>query len=139
MSAEDIMVNFKKAYPNDTIVAYKFKSGGRGSFSGEKLLNVTLNDGYTLRIYKLRKSSGAHVNADEIKVKAFPFVYESRNMIDTAQRRDILNNKLTSMFPNHNVTVFIFNDSNWSRQSNNTKGITYFEKGYGSEVDVILS
>jgi hypothetical protein len=133
------LARFKKLYPDDTIVVYKFKSGGASSYSGQKLLDVDASDGYTLRVYKFAKSSGSYMSSDDIKVKAFPFVYEIRGVTSGEERRDILEEKLTNMFPNHNVTVLIFNDSNWSRQSSNTKGNTYFEKSYGSEVDIVLS
>jgi hypothetical protein len=139
MTANDIKANFMRAYPTDSIVVYKFKSGGFGSYNGEKLLDVTLDNGYNLRIYKLLKSSGAHMNTEEIKAKALPFIYESRNMIDDGQRHTILQNKFKTMFPNHYVNVFIFNGSDWARQSNNTKGSIYFEKDYDSEVDVVLN
>ena len=139
MDAESIIANFKRAYPNDSIVAYEFKSGGAGSFSGEQLLDISLNNGSFLKVFKLSKSSGVSMDSDQIKVKAFPFVYETTHITDGARRRDILKNKLGAMFPNHNVNVFIFNDSNWSRNNINTKGSTYFEKSYGSEVDVVLT
>ena len=79
------------------------------------------------------------MSSDEIKVRAFPFVYESRNVTDGKQRREFLKQKLTAMFPNHYVNLFTFNDGYWSRYSNSTKGTTYFADSYGSEVDVVLS
>lgn len=139
MDVKSIMENFKRAYPSDTIVAYKHKKGGAGKYCGHKLLEVTLNDGFNLKIFKLTKSSGAWMSSDEIKVRTFPFVYESRNVTDGKQRREFLNQKFTAMFPNHCVNLFTFNDGYWSRYSNSTKGSTYFKDGYGSEVDVVLS
>ena len=138
MNIDDIVASFQKAYPDDTILFYKFKSGGASSYYGERLLKVKLDDGYFLQIIKLLKSSGELMNSDDIKTKAFPFVYESKNEINDIQRRDTLREKLKNMFPKHYVNVFIFNDSDWSRYGNNTKGGTYFTKEYGSEIDVVL-
>ena len=138
MSATDIVDAFKKAFPDDTILAHTFKSGGASSFTGEKLVDVQLKSEEWLRIFKLSRSSASYLSGDEIKVKVFPFVYDTKNINDSERRRDILKDKLKILFPQHNVNLFIFNGSCWSRSSNNTKGIAFFEKEYGSEVDIVL-
>ena len=79
------------------------------------------------------------MSSDDIKAKAFRFIDETKGVTSGGERRDILVKQLTNIFPNHNFNVFIFHDSSWSRQSSNTKGSTYFEKNYGSEVDIVLS
>eukprot|EP01124_Arcella_intermedia_P016966 TRINITY_DN23594_c0_g1_i1.p1 TRINITY_DN23594_c0_g1~~TRINITY_DN23594_c0_g1_i1.p1 ORF type:complete len:140 (-),score=25.28 TRINITY_DN23594_c0_g1_i1:27-446(-) len=137
---DTIAATFKEAFPNDTIVIYVFSSGGSSSFKGFLLLDtLQLKDGNMLHILKLNQSSGEWMSSDDIKVRAFPFVYESRHITDNNRRRNLIKEKLDRQFPNHNVTVTVFNNSDWSRKSHNTKGATFFEKDYGTEIDVVLS
>jgi hypothetical protein len=139
MNVDDILASFKRAYPNDSIVIYKFKNGRASSFLGERLLKIKLDNGYFLQIVKLSTSSGGHMSSDEIKAKAFAFVYESKHEKDDVKRRDLLRDKFKVLFPDHLVNVFLFSDSDWGRYANNIKGGTFFEKDYGSEVDVVLN
>ncbi|CAF4095560.1 unnamed protein product [Adineta steineri] len=138
-STKYIVESFKQAFPNDIIVAYKFKSGGAGWFYGTRLLRVNLKDGYWLQIYKLSKSAGNYVTSDEIKSTANSFINKTKGEVDNIKRRDILWNELKNAFPSHYVNIFIFDDSDWTRNGQNTKGSAYFEKNYGSEVDIVLT
>ncbi|UJR24097.1 hypothetical protein I4U23_027064 [Adineta vaga] len=138
VTAQSIFDTFRKANPDDSILVYKFTApGGTGNFFGNQLLHINLNGDEWLKAYKLSKSSGSYMNPDEIKAKAFPFIYDTRSITDTTRRRDILKNNLKIVFPDHYVNVFIFNKG-WSR-NNRSKGATAFKKEYGSDVDIVLS
>lgn len=139
MDANIIIDNFKMAFPGEVILAHTFKTGGACSFTGQKLIDVQLKDGSWLRLFKLNKSSADQVHGDDIKVKLFPFVYDTKSMTDGEQRRDLLKEKLKVLYPQHNIHIFVFGDGLWARYSVNTKGNAYFAKEYGSEIDVILS
>ncbi|CAF1459899.1 unnamed protein product, partial [Rotaria sordida] len=52
--------------------------GGSSSFYGNELLDVQLQDGDWLKIYKLSESSGSTLNDNEVRRKALPFVYDTR-------------------------------------------------------------
>ncbi|CAF1267683.1 unnamed protein product [Adineta steineri] len=138
-STKYIVASFQRAFPNDTIVAYKYKNGGTGWFYGTILLEVKLIDGYFLRIIKLSKSAGNYVTSDEIKSTANSFINKTKGEVDSVKRRDILSNELKNVFPSHYVNIFIFDDTDWTRNGHNTKGSAYFEKNYGSEVSIVLT
>ena len=138
MLTKTIKSNFMKAFPNDTILIYKFKSACAGTYHGVRLVSVTLKDGYYLKIYKLSKSAGEWMTEHQIKTKGLDLVEKTSNETTMTKRRNILKEKLKILFPNHYVTVFVFSGSSWARDSFNIKGTAYFEK-YGSEVDIILS
>ncbi|CAF0833320.1 unnamed protein product [Adineta steineri] len=138
-STKYIVESFKQAFPNDTIVAYKFKSGGAWLCYGTRLLRVNLKDGYWLQIHKLSKSAGNYVTSDEIKSTANSFINKTKGEVDNIKRRDILWNELKNAFPSHYVNIFIFDDNDWTRNGQNTKGSAYFEKNYGSEVSIVLT
>ena len=137
-SPQSIKENFMKAYPNDLILVYKYTPpGGAGSYNGTKLLETKVQSGETLKAFKLTRSGGPNMNSDEIKAKAFPFVYDTRSITNDERRRDLLQASLKNIFPNHNVNVFIFNDG-WSR-SCCSKGSVAFKNEYGSTIDIVLS
>ncbi len=137
-TAKSIFDNFRRAYPDDSILIYTFTPpGGAGSFNGIKLLETTLEGGESLRVFKLTKSSGFHMNPDEIRVKAFPFVSDTGSMKDNTKRRDCLVASLKNIFPDHNLNVFIFG-STWSRY-NHSRGAVGFRNEYGPDVDIVLS
>ena len=77
------------------------------------------------------------MNSDIIKAKAFPFVYDTRSITNDSIRRDRLFASLANIFPDHNVNVFIFNNT-WSR-SCCSKGSAAFKNEYGSTIDIVLS
>ena len=137
-SAEEIFDNLRKAHPNDSILVYRYTApGGCGTYSGDQLLHINLGGDVWLEAYKLKESSGSNLDKDEIKVKAFPFVFDTKGITDSAKRRDSLKSSLSKVFPNHNVTVFIFKSS-WSRK-NRSSGAVSFQNEYGSDVDIVLS
>lgn len=139
MGSKDIAANFKTAFPNDSILVYEFKSGGASSYDGNALVDVKLDTGYHLLVFKLNKSTGPPMSSDEIKSKALVFINDTKNETDGGQRRNILRDKLENVFPDHRVNIFIFGDGDWSRYGSNIKGITCFEKDYGSHVDIVLN
>lgn len=139
MNLDEILASFQKAYPDDTILIYRFKNSGGNSFYGDCLLNVELQDGYHLRIYKLAKSSEELLSSDKIKIKVSPVVYETAKEIDHSKRQQILEEKLRPLFPDYYVNIFVVSDSNWSQRSYNTKGISSFKADYGSDVDIVLN
>lgn len=138
-SAEYIKKTFQEVFPNDAILVYRSTTGGWGRFIGQKLLGVQLKDGYWLEIFKVSQSSGEIMTSAEIKAKADGLITETKSETDKVKRRDILHEKLKALFPNHNVHVFLFGDSLWSRSTHSNKGAAYYEKDYGSEVDIVLS
>lgn len=139
MDIDEVLASFQRAYPDDTILIYRFKNAGGNSFYGDCLVNIQLHDGYYLRIYKLSKSSGESLSSDDIRIKAFPFVYDTKKEIDHNKRQNILEEKLRPLFPDHYVNIFIVNDSDWLQRSYNTKGISFFKEEYGSDVDIVLN
>lgn len=108
-------------------------------FYGIELLKVKLNDGYWLMIFKLSKLSGETMTSEQIQLVADPFIHKTKGEMDDLKRRDILNKQLNDAFPYHYVNIFIFENSDWHRNSYNIKGSAYYEKNYGSEVDIILT
>jgi hypothetical protein len=135
---ETIVNNFRTAYPNESILIYKYRApGGTGIFHGVKLLEVKLHNEEWLTIYKLKKSSGTYMNSDDIKFKAFPFICDTQSETDPNKRRDKLKTSLKNVFPNHHVNVFIF-CKNWTGSSYSC-GATSFRGEYGSDVDIVLS
>ncbi len=133
------MENYKKAYPSDTFVVHKYTSpGGCGLYRGHHLLRIQLVDNDWLDVYKLKQSSGSVLNSDEIKSKAFPFIFDTKGQTDNAKRRDSLNDSLKNLFPNYNVNVFIF-EKQWSESMSNIKGSASFTNEYGSDVHIILN
>ncbi|CAF2786702.1 unnamed protein product [Rotaria sp. Silwood2] len=130
--------NLETAYPNDIFFVCKFAApGGASSYEGQVLLNQQLEDGDWLRIYKLSKSSGPMMNNVIVKHIAFPFVYDTKGIINNEARREILHHSLKTLFPHHNVNVIIFNEP-WESASC-AKGCVSFINEYGSDVCVILS
>ncbi|CAF3553043.1 unnamed protein product [Rotaria sp. Silwood1] len=104
----------------------------------QKLLKAQLKDDYDyLEVFKLWRSSVCSMDSDEIKSKAFPFVYDTKGQTDTETRRDSLKASLQKIFPNHGMNVFIFSKSWYYRTY--TKGSASFEKEYGTDVLVVLS
>lgn len=139
VTATSIHENFHKAFPNDIILVHKYNTpGGTGSFYGNQLLKVQLEDRDWLRVYKLSKSSRPVMNSAEIKRRAFPFVYDTQRIRNPERRRDVLRNNLKNILPDHYVNVGIFGRG-WSRYSRNTKGVAYFDKEYGTDIDIVLS
>ncbi|CAF1110381.1 unnamed protein product [Adineta ricciae] len=138
-SAEYIKTTFQEAFPNDAILVYRSTTGGWGRFIGKKLLGVQLKDDYWLEIFKVSQSTGETMTSDAIKSIANDVITETKSETDNVKRRDVLHEKLKALFPNHNVHVFLFNDSHWSRSTHSHKGAAYYEKDYGSEVDIVLS
>lgn len=137
-NTSEIYDNLIKAYPSDYFVVYKFTApGGASHYSGTQLFDLKVSDGDWVQAYKLNASSGPSLTAEEVKQKAFPFVYDTKGITDNGNRRDKLRDNLKSMFPNHNVTVFIFGHS-WTR-TGRSKGATSFKNEYGSDVDIILT
>ncbi|CAF1036747.1 unnamed protein product [Rotaria sordida] len=138
VSAARLRNIFQTAYPNDYFYVCKFTApGGSSSYEGQILLNVQLGDQDWLRVYKLSKSSGLPVNTDDIKRKAFPFVFDTKGITNNEKRRDRIRNSLRSVFPHHHIHVIIYNDA-WESASS-AKGSASFMNEYGSDVCVILS
>ncbi len=77
------------------------------------------------------------MDSDDIKSKAFPFVYDTKGETDLGKRSDKLKASLTNVFPNHNVNVFIFGKT--CSRSNYSRGATLFMNDYGSNVNIVLS
>ena len=138
VTVETVIENFKKAYPSDTFLVYISSGGGTTSFYGTCLLHVKLDGEQWLDVFKLSQSSGISMTGEDVKAKAFPFVYDSKSESDVTIRRDILRNRLKSVFPNHHVNIFVCT-TGWRRNSSNIKGSAFFQKEYGSTVDIILS
>ena len=138
-STENIINNFTEAYPSDIIVVQKYKAPGScHSMYGTLLVRIQLKDDDWLRIYKLTSSSGHIISESAIKAKAFPFVYDTKSETDIEKRRDSLSASLKTVFPQHNVNIFIF-CSTWQADWKNCKGATRFMKEYGSDVLIVLS
>jgi len=139
LTVAKIAENLEEAYPEDSFLVYKFIApGGACWFHGNKLVDVKLDDGDLLRIYKLSTSSGSSMKSDEIKAKAFPFIYETKGETDNTRRRDKLRDSLKNVFPNHHVNVFILYPP-WNRNHWNVKGTTSFKDEFGSHVDIVLN
>ncbi len=137
--ADNIMENYKKAYPSDTFVVHKFTApGGCGWRHGYQLLRIQLVDNDWLDVYKLIQSSGSVLNSDDIKTKAFAFIYDTKDQTDDEKRRESLYDSLKNVFPNHYVNVFIFTKQ-WSWNVNNSKGSVSFTDKYGSDVHIVLN
>ena len=138
-SVDDIINNFKETYPSDAFVVCKFKSpGGASSYDGTCLVDLKLNNDDWLYIYKLTSSSGPTISENDVKAKAFPFVYDTKSETSSEKRRDSLRDSLKTVFPEHNVNIFIFG-STWEAHRANCKGRAYFTKEYGSTVYIVLS
>jgi hypothetical protein len=138
-TTEEIYDNFMKLYPNHLFLVYKFTpaEGGAGYFYGNKILEVKVDDGDRLKIYRLSKSTGSQMNSDEIKSKALSFIYDTQTITDAEKRSESLHDSLKRIFPKHNVSVFIFNKE-WIRHGCG-KGYAHFKDEDGSNVDIILS
>ncbi|CAF0976549.1 unnamed protein product [Rotaria sp. Silwood1] len=133
-----IIDKLQAAYPNDIFYVCKFSPpGGASSYEGQLLLNVPLQDGDWLRIYKLSQSSGPPVNNDIVKHIAFPFIYDTKSITNDEARVKRLCHSLQTLFPLHHVNVIVFNEP-WE-SSSCAKGCVSFMKEYGSDVCVILS
>lgn len=133
------MQSFGKAFPDDTFIAYKYKYRGEASYSGIKLLDVLLKDEYRLSIYKLSRSKGKSMGSKEIESIANDTIMETKDELNRSKRCDILRKKLKSLFPTHNVNVFLFEDGDWARDSRNIKGTVFFVNNYESDIDIVLS
>jgi len=139
VTTENIIQNYKKAYPSDTFLVYKYSApGGYGWCYGVLLLQVQLNDHDWLEVYKLSSTSAPVINSDRLKAKAFPFIYDTKNQTDVKQRRISLRDSLKNIFPEHDVNVFIF-PSDWSYSVTNCKGSVSFIKEYGYDVHIVLN
>ncbi|CAF4183596.1 unnamed protein product, partial [Rotaria sordida] len=91
ITPESILDSFRTIYPDDSFYICKFTPpGGSSSFYGNELLDVQLQDGDWLKIYKLSESSGSTLNDNEVRRKALPFVYDTRRVTDDETRRDRL-------------------------------------------------
>ena len=134
----NIRDNLKEAFPDAIFYVCKYTlPGGTCSYYGKKLLRIQLDDGDWLDVYKLSDSSGYNMNDDVVKQKAFPFVYDTRNITDSEIRRDRLGAHLKNIFPDHNVNVFIY--GNVFENAYHSRGNACFRNGYGSSVTVVLS
>ena len=134
----DIRDNFRKAYQNGSVYVGKYAPGNRHWLCyGDNLLEVKLADGDWLHIHKLFDSSGSGMNDDIVKEKAFPFVYDTKSITNTVTRCNRLSEHLKNIFPDHYVSVFVYND--YFTYSGFCKGLAYFTNGYGSSVAVILN
>lgn len=140
VTADLLMENYHKAYPTSTLVIYKYAApGGSSTCRGNLLSHIQLIDQDWLDIYKLTKSSELMMmTSDEIKSKAFPFVFDTKSETDSEKRCENLYESLNNTFPNYNVNVFVFKN-NWSGSMTNTKGSVTFTKEYGSDVVIILN
>lgn len=138
MTTNDIRDSFRMVYPNDLFYVCKHASSrGASSYYGSLLLYVELYKGDYLSVYKLSRSLGPIMSSDEIKQKAFAFIYDTRNITNDVLRRDQLRRSLRPLFPKHNVNVFIF-DKHWDCASYD-RGNAVFKYQYGSDVCVVLS
>ncbi|CAF1430642.1 unnamed protein product [Rotaria sp. Silwood1] len=138
VTAESITGNFQKAYPNDALYVCKFRtSGGYGLFYGTQLLNVQLENKDWLTVFKLEKSSAVSIDDDIVKQKAFPFVYDTKGIIDNEARCVRLRNSLKTVFSNHYVNIFIYNEA-WE-YNGLASGFAEFRNEYGSDVCIVLS
>jgi len=63
-------------------LVYKFTpvEGETGFFYGNKILDVKVDDGDRLKVFKLSKSMGSQMKSDEIKSKASSFVYYTQTI-----------------------------------------------------------
>ena len=138
-SVDDIINKFKETYPSDAFVVCKFTApGGTSSYHGTCLADLKLNNDDWLHIYKLTSSSEPTISDNDVKAKAFPFVYDTKSETSSEKRRDSLRDSLKTVFPEHNVNVFIFGRS-WNANARNHKAHTWFTKEYGSDVYIVLS
>ncbi|CAF0774773.1 unnamed protein product [Adineta ricciae] len=135
----EIVTNFKKAYPNDDFLVQKHKPcTSAGRYHGDTLLDVKLEVGECLTIYKLEKSSGsASINSDELKSKAFPFVYDTKSETDIEKRHDLIRTSLKNLLPNYRVHTFIFTEN--CVHAGYYKACASFKKEYGSDFIVFLT
>ena len=139
VNTEDIINDFTAAYPSNAFMVLKFKiPGGCSWHCGFPLLRVQLQDDDYLDIYKLSSSSGPVLSDNDVKAKALPFVYDTKSETSSEKRRDSLCDSLKTVFPQHNVNIFIFG-STWQANWKNCKGATRFMKEYGTDVLVVLS
>lgn len=129
---------FKESYPQDSFVVVKGAFNWRSHFQGKTLLYVQLEDKEYLHIGKLETSSGAKLSKIDVKSKAFPFVFQTKDIKTAGERCLKLNDQLKPIFPHHKLYVFVGN-STWNRQSHNIKGEVTFRKQYGTDVDIILT
>lgn len=137
-SALSIRDSFKAAYPNDSFYVSKYKApGGASSYHGEKLLDIQLKDDYWVRVYKLSESSGPILNDDIVKQIAYPFVHDTKGITNIDVRRDQLRDTLKSIFPDHNVNVFVYGSS-W-QNSHHNKGSAIFTNECRSDVCIVLN
>ncbi|CAM4808231.1 unnamed protein product [Rotaria magnacalcarata] len=120
-TAAEIRDNYKKANPDDSVLVYKFAApGGCGNYHGTLLSHVKLDDGEWLKVIKLQKSNGSNLNEDEIRTKALPFIYDTKDEKESEKRRDRLKNSLRDVFPDHHVSIHIFSGA-WSRSSSRVR------------------
>ncbi|CAF2995421.1 unnamed protein product, partial [Rotaria sp. Silwood2] len=127
-----------KAYPDDLFVVHRWTAPG-GAWKGyeTKLSEVQCDDEDWLRVIKLQKSKGLFMKEDEIRSKAFSFIYNTKGESNCEKRRDSLFTSLNNIFPNYNVSVFIFEDY-WAKRCW-CKGWCEFRNEYGSDVSIIFS
>ena len=133
-----VLNTFKEIYPQDAFVVVKGAFNWRSHFRGKSLLYVKLENKEYFHIGKLEISSGAKLNKIDVKSKAFPFVFQSKDIKNVSERCFKLRDQLTPIFPHHKLYVFVAN-STWNRLSHNIKGEVTFRKQYGSDVDIILT
>lgn len=138
VTAKGIRDQFHETYPSDYFYVCKFTApGGVCGYNGNNLLDAQLDDEDWLQVYKLMESSGSKLNDDEIRQKALPFVYDTKDITDGEMRRDRLREDLKMVFPEHNVNVFLYKNK-WSYASW-SKGCFAFLNAYGLDVVIVLS
>ncbi len=58
-------------------------------------------------------------------------------MTDKTARRDFLKSKITTMYPDNHVSIFVLNCNTWGYSSYDLKATCYYEKEYGNN-DVLI-
>lgn len=134
----DILETFRVIYPNNLFYVCKCTAPGGGSwYSGQKILLVQLKDGDWLAVHRLTKSWGLPMSNKDVEQKVLPFIADTKDITDSETRCNQLHDDLTSVFPDHHVNIFIYEDS-W-QNAYYSKGSATFTNEYGSDVCIVLS
>lgn len=138
INIQHIRNSFKAACPEGLFYVCKHaKPGGSGSYYGKYLLELELKDEDWLIVYQLSRSSGSIMDDNEVRQKVFPFIDNTRTILDITVRRDLLRDALKYVFPNHNVNIFIY-EKDW-QNAYYGKGSASFIDECGLDVCIVLS
>lgn len=136
---KNIRDQFHQAYPSDCFYVCKFSAtGGACAFDGQNLIDAQLQDKDWLQVFKLKNSSGPILEDADIRQKALPSIYDTKDITDNEVRRNRLCDDLKVKFPNHNVNVFVYTNK-WTYAAWGKGCYSFVGANYGSEVVLVFS